>query len=149
MQTKGHIEFRYRYDSAKDYTDFDASLLSNQDITIRSENTDLNVHQYFNLFKSFLRAIDFAEYSIIKGACQLAFNDSNTEADMRKIADEYDLGYDLKPPCLTALEELDITNYLKTGELSDRLKQDPRLVDTLTVCRGYYSAGLDEEEVPN
>jgi hypothetical protein len=149
MQTKGHIEFRYHYDSAKDYTDFDDSLLSNQDITIRSETTELNVHQYFNLFKSFLRAIDFAEYSIIRGACQLAFNDSNDEDAMRKIAHDYDLEYEPKPPYLSPLEELDVTHYLKTGELSERLKKDTRLVDALTQCRNYFSDLNSQEEVPN
>jgi hypothetical protein len=149
MTSKGYVELRYSYDSTRDYTSFDESLLSNQDITIRSETTDLNVHQYFYLFKSFLRAIDFAEYSIIKGACQLAFNDNNNENDMRKIADEYDLDYEKKPPYLSPLEELDVIHYLETGELSERLNKDPRLVDALTQCRGYFSDLNSQEEVPN
>jgi hypothetical protein len=150
MTSKGYVELRYSYDSTRDYTSFDESLLSNQDITIRSETTELNVHQYFNLFKSFLRAIDFAEYSIIKGACELAFNDSNREDEMKRIAAEYDLDCAPKPPYLTPLEVMDVKNYFETKELSERLKQDPRLVDALNLCYDYFSpTPLNEEEAPN
>ena len=150
MTSKGYVELRYSYDSTSDYTSFDDGLLSNQDITIRSDTTELNIHQYFNLFKSFLRAVDFSEYSIVKGACQLAFNDSNREDEMRKIAAEYDLDYEPKPPYLTPLEVMDVKNYLETKELSDRLKNDPRLVDALNLFYDYFSpASLNEEEAPN
>jgi hypothetical protein len=52
---------------------------------------DLNIHQYYELFKSFLGAAGFCEYSIMDGACRVAFNDSNSEEQMKKVADEYDL----------------------------------------------------------
>jgi hypothetical protein len=51
----------------------------------------MNVHQHFELFKAFLRAMDFNEYSIMDGAARLAFNDCNDEAQMNKLMEEYDL----------------------------------------------------------
>ena len=52
---------------------------------------DLNIHQYYELFKNFLGAAGFCEYSIMDGACRLAFNDCNDEAQMKKLMNEYDL----------------------------------------------------------
>jgi hypothetical protein len=66
-------------------------IVDKQTITIEAPAHDLNVWQHFELFKGFLRAIGFAEYSIMDAACRTAFNDSNNEKDMKKIADEYDL----------------------------------------------------------
>lgn len=66
-------------------------IVDKQTITIEAPAEDLNIHQQFELFKSFLRAVGFAEYNIIQGACQIAFNDGNDEAQMKKVADEYEL----------------------------------------------------------
>jgi hypothetical protein len=51
----------------------------------------MNVWQYYEMFKGFLRAIGFQEYSILEGACSLAFNDSNDEGLMKKLMKEYEL----------------------------------------------------------
>ena len=66
-------------------------IVDKQTITIEAPAQDLNIHQQFELFKSFLRAIGYAEYNIMDGACRIAFNDSNDEAQMKKVADEYEL----------------------------------------------------------
>jgi hypothetical protein len=51
----------------------------------------LTVWQYFELFKSFLRAVGFDEYGIMDAACRVVFNDCNREDDMKKLMDEYEL----------------------------------------------------------
>jgi hypothetical protein len=66
-------------------------IIDRQTITIEAPAQDLNTHQYFELFKSFLRAVGFDEYGIMDGACRVAFNDCNREDDMKKLADEYEL----------------------------------------------------------
>lgn len=66
-------------------------IIDRQTITIEAPAGDLNVHQHFELFKSFLRAMDFSEYNIMDGACRLAFNDGNDEAQMKKLMEEYEL----------------------------------------------------------
>ena len=66
-------------------------IVDKQTITIEAPAQDLNIHQQFELFKSFLRAIGYAEYNIMDGACRICFNDSNDEAQMKKVADEYEL----------------------------------------------------------
>ena len=66
-------------------------IVDKQTITIEAPAQDLNTHQYFELFKSFLRAVGFDEYGIMDGACRVAFNDCNREDDMKKLANEYEL----------------------------------------------------------
>lgn len=66
-------------------------LLPDECVTIESQSYDLNIHQYFELFKKFTRALGFNDLAIMKGACNLAFNDCNSEEDMRRVASEYDL----------------------------------------------------------
>jgi len=66
-------------------------IVDKHSITIEAPAQDMNVHQHFELFKAFLRAMDFSEYSIMDGACRLAFNDSNDEAQMKKLMQEYEL----------------------------------------------------------
>jgi len=52
---------------------------------------DLNTTQLFKFFSNFLRAIGHCEVGIMKGACGTAFNEFQTQDDMRKVAEEYDL----------------------------------------------------------
>jgi hypothetical protein len=66
-------------------------IVDKHSITIEAPAQDMNVYQHFELFKAFLRAMDFAEYSIMDGACRLAFNDSNDGEQMKKLMNEYEL----------------------------------------------------------
>jgi hypothetical protein len=120
----------------------------------------MNVHQHFELFKAFLRAMDFNEYSIMDGACRLAFNDSNDEAQMKKLMKEYELqdkqAYD-DDDCRAMEEEiLDLKAKLSRLENPDNLQytddeMDAMSADTLknaeVVCHdcgdkyGVYSVG--------
>ena len=85
------IKLCYINDTEASNNKYFPEIVDKQTITIEAPAHDLNVWQHFELFKSFLRAIGFAEYSIMDAACRIAFNDSNDEAQMKKLADEYEL----------------------------------------------------------
>jgi hypothetical protein len=86
------IRFSYISDSQDPPSKYFPESVDRKTITIEAPGAeDLNIHQYYELFKSFLAAAGFCEYSIMDGACQVAFNDSNSQEQMKKVADEYDL----------------------------------------------------------
>ena len=85
------IKFSYTTDSQDSPSKYFPESVDRKIITIEAPAEDLNIHQYYELFKNFLAASGFCEYSIMDGACRVAFNDSNSEAHMKKVADEYEL----------------------------------------------------------
>ena len=70
---------------------YDDDVLPEEKITMEVPAEDLNIHQAFRFYSNFLRAIGHLDISIMRGACALAFNDMQSEEDMRKVAQEYDL----------------------------------------------------------
>jgi hypothetical protein len=91
MTYNATVKFSYTSDSQETSSKYFPESVDRKTITIEAPAEDLNIHQYYELFKSFLAASGFCEYSIMDGACRVAFNDSNSEAQMKKVADEYDL----------------------------------------------------------
>jgi FMN phosphatase YigB (HAD superfamily) len=91
MSYNAIIKFCYVNDTEVSHNQYFPEIVDKQTITIEAPAQDLNTHQYFELFKSFLRAVGFDEYGIIDGACRVAFNDCNREDDMEKLMKEYDL----------------------------------------------------------
>jgi hypothetical protein len=91
MTYSAKIKLIYINDTPPKYNKHFPDIVDEHTITIEAPAQDLNVHQYFFLFKSFLRAIDFNEYNIMDGACGLAFNDMNDEMHMKKLMQEYEL----------------------------------------------------------
>jgi hypothetical protein len=85
------IKLCYINDTETSHNKYFPEIVDKQTITIEAPAQDLNTHQYFELFKSFLRAVGFDEYGIMDGACRVAFNDCNREDDMEKLMKEYDL----------------------------------------------------------
>ena len=85
------IKLCYINDTEASHNKYFPEIVDKQTITIEAPAQDLNTHQYFELFKGFLRAVGFDEYGIMDGACRVAFNDCNREDDMKKLADEYEL----------------------------------------------------------
>lgn len=69
----------------------DETILPEEHITMEAPAHDLNVHQYFRLFRNFLLAVGMDDVNIAKGACELAFNEERGYDQMRRIAKEYDL----------------------------------------------------------
>jgi len=91
MTFKATVKFSYTSDNQDPPSKWFPESVDCKTITVEAPAEDLNIHQYYELFKSFLAASGFCEYSIMDGACRVAFNDSNSEAQMKKVADEYDL----------------------------------------------------------
>jgi hypothetical protein len=85
------VKLCYINDTDANPSKYFPEIIDKQTITIEAPAQDLNTHQYFELFKGFLRAVGFDEYGIMDGACRVAFNDCNREDDMKKLMKEYDL----------------------------------------------------------
>ena len=62
-----------------------------QHLTLEFPVEDLNTTQIFQAFSNFMLSMGYAELSIMKGACYVAFNEMRREEDMKKVAAEYDL----------------------------------------------------------
>ena len=77
------------YSSTSDL--YNDDVLPEEKITMEVPAEDLNIHQAFKFYSNFLRAIGLHDISIMRGACALAFNDLQSEEDMKKVAQEYDL----------------------------------------------------------
>lgn len=82
-----------QYNSKWDYKGgiYDDEMLPEENITFEVPAQDLSAGQLFNLFNKFMLSMGYAEVSIMKGACSLAFNEMRSEEDMRKVAEEFDL----------------------------------------------------------
>ena len=91
MSYNANVKLIYTNNTEPSPSQYFPEIVDQQTIVIEAPAQDINVHQYFSLFKSFLRAIDFDEYNIMDGAARLAFNDCNDEAQMQKLMNEYDL----------------------------------------------------------
>jgi hypothetical protein len=91
MSYTATIKFSYTTDSQEPPSKYFPESVDRKTITIEAPAEDLNVHQYFELFKGFLRAVGFDEYNIIDAGCHLAFNECNDEAQMKKLMKEYEL----------------------------------------------------------
>ena len=91
MTYNATVKFSYTSDSQDPPSKYFPESVDRKTITIEAPAEDLNIHQYYELFKNFLGAAGFCEYTIMDGACRVAFNDSNSESQMKKVADEYDL----------------------------------------------------------
>jgi hypothetical protein len=91
MTYNATVKLCYINDTEASHNKYFPEIVDKQTITIEAPAHDLNTHQYFELFKGFLRAVGFNDYGIMDGACRIAFNDGNDEAQMKKLADEYEL----------------------------------------------------------
>jgi hypothetical protein len=91
MTYNATVKLCYINDTETSHNKYFPEIVDKQTITIEAPAQDLNTHQYFELFKGFLRAVGFDDYGIMDGACRVAFNDGNREDDMKKLADEYEL----------------------------------------------------------
>jgi hypothetical protein len=58
-----------------------------------AEMDDCSVHAWFKVFESVLGAAGMTEKLIMRGACQLAFNDCRDMEMMKALSKEYDLDF--------------------------------------------------------
>lgn len=84
------IEFHSKWEPSL-YSDFDDEMLPEENITMEIPAEDLNTTQLFRFFGNFMRSIGHNELGIMKGACALAFNDFQSDENMNKICEVFDL----------------------------------------------------------
>jgi hypothetical protein len=126
MTYNATVKFSYTSDSQDPPSKYFPEGVDRKTITIEAPAEDLNIYQYYELFKNFLGAAGFCEYSIMDGACRVAFNDSNSQEQMKKLANEYDIflheEYHEKIGQLEKEHEEDITTLkAEINELQDKL----------------------------
>lgn len=73
--------------------------------TLETDMSDCNIHAWFAVFEMVLRKVGFSEDIIMRGGCELAFNEMRNPADMKRVADYFDL---------VLKENIDDDNDLKT-----------------------------------
>ena len=65
--------------------------------TWEAEMDDCSVHAWFKVFESVLGAAGMTEKLIMRGACQLAFNECRELEEMKKLSNDYDLDFNENP----------------------------------------------------
>jgi len=91
MVYNAKVKFSYVNDSESTPSKYFPDIVDQQTITVEAPAQDLTVHQYYELFKGFLRAVGFAEYSIADGALRLSLSDENDENQTKRLMEEYEL----------------------------------------------------------
>lgn len=61
--------------------------------TWEAEMDDCSVHAWFKVFESVLAAAGMTEKLIMRGACQLAFNECRDLETMKQLSKDYDLDF--------------------------------------------------------
>lgn len=61
--------------------------------TWEAEMDDCSVHAWFKVFESVLGAAGMTEKLIMRGACQLAFNECRDLETMKQLSKDYDLDF--------------------------------------------------------
>ncbi len=85
-------KIKIQYDSTAEWGHlYKDEMLPEEHITMEIPSQDLTATQVFKFFRNFMLAIGYSPYSIMNGACSLAFCDEYSIEDMRKVAKENDL----------------------------------------------------------
>ena len=119
MSYNATVRLSYINDTEANPSKYFPEILDKQTITIEAPAQDLNTHQYFELFKGFLRAVGFDDYCIMDGACRIAFNDCDREDDMKKLANEYEII--LTEDFVAKVEEIERKKDEEIAELKAKL----------------------------
>lgn len=100
--------------------------LPEENITMEIPAEDLSTLQLFKFFSNFLRSIGHTEHSIMKGACNTAFNEMNSEKDMKEVAKEYELtmNEDLREKFELWKEAEEETARLKRGPMGTVINKE-------------------------
>lgn len=70
---------------------YDDETLPEEHYTFEIPCQDINSIQLFRFFGTIARTMGHNDLGIMKGACALAFNDMQSQEDMRKVAEEFEL----------------------------------------------------------
>lgn len=120
------------------------NLVHNQEVVVRSELTDLNVHQYYTLFKNFLKGIGFSEYVIADGAAGALFDEFTSDETLKKLSDKYD--FNLEQPDINLLTEKELKAakvYLENGDFTGGIF-DPSTIQVLDEARNIIQELQDK-----
>lgn len=109
---------------------YDDETLPEEHYTFEIPCQDLNAIQLFRFFGTVARTMGHNELGIMKGACALAFNDMQSQEDMRKVAEEFEL---------TLAEDL-------KGKFEDWKQAEE---DWVRLKKGPMGTALTEEELTN
>ena len=85
------VQFDTEWTSTSYSSGFDDTCLPEEHYTFQIPAEDLNAIQLFRFFGTIARTMGHNELGIMKGACALAFNDMQSQEDMRKVAEEFEL----------------------------------------------------------
>jgi hypothetical protein len=105
---------------------YDDETLPEEHYTFEIPCQDLNSIQLFRFFGTVARTMGHSEQGIMKGACALAFNDMQSQEDMRKVADEFELtlAEDLKGKFEDWKEAEEAWANLRKGPMGTHLADD-------------------------
>lgn len=133
MSPNGSITFSYKINEPPYKLNED--LVHKKEVIVRTDLIDLNVHQYYTLFKDFLKGIGFSEYVIADGAAGALFDEFTPDETLKKLSDKYD--FVLEQPEQHYLTKNEITAakvYLETGDFESKLF-DFRTIQVLDEAR--------------
>ena len=93
MSYEATVEFKFNSTWTHAHLDTfnNDDFLPEEHYLITAPAADLNCRQYFKLFEKFMLCVGMSPHNIRQGAMSLVFNDYVSEADQRKISEEYDL----------------------------------------------------------
>lgn len=113
---------------------YDDETLPEEHYTFEIPCQDLNAIQLFRFFGTVARAMGHSEQGIMKGACALAFNDMQSQEDMRKVAEEFELtlAEDLQGKFKDWKEAEEEWARLKKGPMGTVLGEEELTEDQLT-----------------
>lgn len=133
MSHNGTITFSYKINEPP--YKHSENLVHSQEVIVKTDLTDLNVHQYYTLFKNFLKGVGFSEYVIADGAAGTLFDEFTPDETLKKLSDKYD--FILEQPeqqYLTKNETMAAKIYLETGNLDGKLF-DFKIIQVLDEAR--------------
>jgi hypothetical protein len=144
MSYQNFVTFTYTSKESESFK-YDSSfpeLLPEETVTIEVPCYDLNVHQYFAMFRKFLAALGFCEQVILDGAFHFAFSDSNTKEFVDKLMEEYEI-QDKQDPYLSYNETEVIREFLKGEKTCLNEIKDERIRETLNLVKENIPAIRD------
>jgi len=156
MPYNATVSFSYINDTETSHNKYFPEILDKQTIIVKAPASDLNVYQYYELFKGFLRAVGFSEYSIADGSLRLSLSDENDSNQTKKLMEEYDLQdkqyfttedyHNLQDKCEKLQEKLSRLEDSNKSEYTDeKLDSIPMFVESSenievtkeTLCNAY------------
>ena len=120
------VSFDTEWTSTHYSSGVDDSMLPEEHYTFQVPAEDLNTYQLFHFFATVARAMGHNDLSIMKGACNLTFNEMRSHEEMRKVADEFELtlAEDLKGKFEDWKEAEEAWANLRKGPIGTNLSDD-------------------------